>query len=400
MPETLQDELCSYRHQLSLDYNKLAACPSNAILAMASGVIKGNPSGYCPPVFHTDAAAAVDLKKAAPNCLGIKGVPTKDLCNYDPDKWIGIRCYSKFYREIWYNRVYRIRLKNCGVESLPDSIENLTYVQDFDLLNNSITSLPASIGKMQALSSLWLYGNFVVSLPPEIGNLRRLSKLYIIGNVLEDLPSELANLAHMEFFKAAHNPFSKLRNQKLKTILAGMDSAVSKNGQMTQFDLAYSSRPANPAYTQVADSDNDGCQYCCTVGQSSCIFVLSAYTKHSLGGIFAAVSFGGLKFSVSLDAQKRCACFYGKDKTKKTGCVGDGCYAVTNYRGGAASKVKDNHDGTYVHCHCAATVEQPRGNAQAVVQQRRKVHQEQRVYQPDHAYRAANRVRRQDQHST
>jgi len=67
-----------------------------------------------------------------------------------------------------------------------------------------------------------------------------------------------------------------------------------------------------PRYTQLNDVYKLS-TLSCAVGESSCAFVLSAYTSGQRGpGV--PVSFGGLKLSATLDGQLHYTCSVGKGK--------------------------------------------------------------------------------------
>lgn len=63
------------------------------------------------------------------------------------------------------NRVIGIGMNNCDVSSLPESIGDLTSLQELYLYNNKLTTLPESIGEIEHLQTLGLSNNALETLP-------------------------------------------------------------------------------------------------------------------------------------------------------------------------------------------------------------------------------------------
>lgn len=85
-------------------------------------------------------------------------------------------------------------LSYSAVETLPDSIGNLTGLRDLDLSLNNITVLPASLGSMSGLQSLYLDMSGLNSLPDTIGGLVNLKTLYAPRNHFTTLPAAIGAL--------------------------------------------------------------------------------------------------------------------------------------------------------------------------------------------------------------
>ena len=85
--------------------------------------------------------------------------------------------------------------------SLPESIRELTQLENLMLSNNSLTSLPDSIGELTQLKTLYLNGNKLTSLPDTIGNLINLKFLVLSGNELTIYPKSLDKLINTKIIK-------------------------------------------------------------------------------------------------------------------------------------------------------------------------------------------------------
>jgi len=80
------------------------------------------------------------------------------------------------------------------VHSIPNSIGNLTSLQELHIKENQINTLPDSIGTLTELMILDLEDNDLTILPESIGNLNRLNILKLKGNNLIRLPNSIGKL--------------------------------------------------------------------------------------------------------------------------------------------------------------------------------------------------------------
>jgi uncharacterized protein (TIGR02996 family) len=110
------------------------------------------------------------------------------------------------------------------LEQLPESLGEMTWLDDLDIRYNALTSLPASIGNLTRLPKLQLNDNKLTTLPASIGKLRQLTELSLENNVLVTLPDELAQLDQLVELNIGRNPtLTKLpaciaKLPKLKTL--------------------------------------------------------------------------------------------------------------------------------------------------------------------------------------
>lgn len=100
-------------------------------------------------------------------------------------------------------------INNYSIDTLPDSIGELSHLKVLDLSNNSLKYLPKEIGNLKNLEILDLRNNQIEELPIEISFLKRLESLYISNNRLKELPLEIINLNCLEEIKIEKNPITK-----------------------------------------------------------------------------------------------------------------------------------------------------------------------------------------------
>mmetsp|Transcript_649 Transcript_649/g.952 ORF Transcript_649/g.952 Transcript_649/m.952 type:complete len:956 (-) Transcript_649:293-3160(-) len=107
------------------------------------------------------------------------------------------------------------------LQSVPDNIGNLKYLESLDLRNNSITFLPSSLCKPKWLKVLDLQNNNLMSLPIDIGSLVSLQILNLHYNHLKLLPDSVCSLQNLRYLDVAFNSLVSLPVNvgKLKELL-------------------------------------------------------------------------------------------------------------------------------------------------------------------------------------
>ena len=96
-------------------------------------------------------------------------------------------------------------LSKQGLETLPESIGQLTQLTTLLLSQNELTSLPESFGQLTQLRRLYISQNQLTSLPESIVHLTQLQGLIIWGNQLKELPRWIGKLTHLEYLDVSHN---------------------------------------------------------------------------------------------------------------------------------------------------------------------------------------------------
>ena len=88
-------------------------------------------------------------------------------------------------------------LSNLGLETVPDSIGQLTSLTQLALSGNQLTTVPDSIGQLTSLTQLTLSGNQLATVPDSIGQLTSLTELYLSGNLLATVPDSIGQLTSL-----------------------------------------------------------------------------------------------------------------------------------------------------------------------------------------------------------
>ncbi len=96
------------------------------------------------------------------------------------------------------NNIIGLGLYNCGLVSLPKSIENLDFLQELNLSTNNLRTLPESIEKLNSLKILNLSNNQLFKLPNSIGSCSYLQELNLSTNNLNTLPESIINLKSLQ----------------------------------------------------------------------------------------------------------------------------------------------------------------------------------------------------------
>ena len=106
-------------------------------------------------------------------------------------------------------------LNNLGLKILPESIKNLSTLENIDLGENEISELPSWIGELKELKGINLENNQLRTLPAEIIKLSQLRVIWLTANKIENLPDGLQNLPITEIL-LGRNPHLGLPNSILK----------------------------------------------------------------------------------------------------------------------------------------------------------------------------------------
>lgn len=118
--------------------------------------------------------------------------------------------YMTFGCVINNKHVVALGLYGQKIQTLPETIGDLKYLQSLYLWNNRLNSLPEIIGKLMALKELCVTSNNISSLPESIGNLRRLTYLNLNSNSLTSLPDTIGNLTELRDLRLYSNHLQTL----------------------------------------------------------------------------------------------------------------------------------------------------------------------------------------------
>lgn len=96
------------------------------------------------------------------------------------------------------------------VQTLPDSIGDLTSLTSLTIRDQPIRELPSSIGNLENLKTLIITNAPLTRLPDSIGNLTHLTDLEIVGTDITSLPDTIGNLTNLERIDAPHNKLTSV----------------------------------------------------------------------------------------------------------------------------------------------------------------------------------------------
>jgi Leucine-rich repeat (LRR) protein len=125
-----------------------------------------------------------------------------------PHNWV----YQKAVKEIEIARQKKFKslhLDNYGLDELPESLGELTWLESLSLSHNSFETLPDFIKQLKRLQYLNLSLNRLKTLPECLANLTHLQSLHLEDNQLTILP-ELGQYTQLQFLNLAHNRLTKL----------------------------------------------------------------------------------------------------------------------------------------------------------------------------------------------
>lgn len=165
------------------------------------------------------------------------------LCNdtgFDTINKIAIALLDKSCRKSW-----QLFLHNCELESVPDSVWELTQVSALLFCRNKLRTISPHIGKLNdTLTSLYLNGNPFRVFPEVVCQLDRLTELAVNGCLLQSLPPSFARLRSLKKLIAGDNNFHEfpeviceLKNLKVlemeNTNIAEMPSSMVQLQHLT-----------------------------------------------------------------------------------------------------------------------------------------------------------------------
>ena len=148
-----------------------------------------------------------------------------------------------------WRSVRELTLSMNQIQSLPESVGELSQLKKLRIAGNSLRALPGSIGRLGALELLEASKNQLGSLPESLGELRQLKKLIVWGNLLRALPESIGCLGALEVLEASKNQLGSLPESvgelRQLTTLSVSDnplpaSTMSKVSRLSSFLSAWS----------------------------------------------------------------------------------------------------------------------------------------------------------------
>ncbi len=110
----------------------------------------------------------------------------------------------------------QLHLDSNQLVGLPESITRLTRLRNLYLLSNQLTDLPEFVGRMPRLRMLILDRNQITKMPEAVGKLSQLEILSVANNYLTELPEFISNLTKLQWLLLENNYLTKLPEFLLK----------------------------------------------------------------------------------------------------------------------------------------------------------------------------------------
>jgi len=112
--------------------------------------------------------------------------------------------------------VTQLGLYEQGLASLPETLGQLSQLEELTLYSNQLVSLPETLGQLSELKNLRLYNNQLKSLPETLGNLNSLANLDLSANQLVSLPETLGQLSQLKELALYNNQLVSLPKTLLR----------------------------------------------------------------------------------------------------------------------------------------------------------------------------------------
>ena len=122
----------------------------------------------------------------------------------------------------------RLDLRDSELREVPESLSELTWLEQLDLDQNQLKSIPESLGSLTRLRQLFLSDNQLKSIPESTGNLTWLESLYLDDNRLESIPESLGSLAQLTWLQMRHNRLESIP-ESLGSLVRLKSLALSHN---------------------------------------------------------------------------------------------------------------------------------------------------------------------------
>jgi|GEM_PF-939054 len=103
----------------------------------------------------------------------------------------------------------RLDVSDNRLNEIPESLGQLTKLQHLDVSLNHLSAVPWFVGQLTQLREFFAYSNQLESLPESLGELTGLHTLNVHENWLGGLPESLSRLTKLEFLDVSRNKLSK-----------------------------------------------------------------------------------------------------------------------------------------------------------------------------------------------
>lgn len=209
---------------LSKSMNKTAVGVSNTPQELAIRYLTSNDP------LQLDPANAQDKFRLAQKFYLLAGlyysskadwtVETGWAATGDECQWYGVFCESKTVDGVAVNVTTEVQLGQNKVDGLSAEVGGLTYLKILDVNSNSMVGvLPDSIGNMSSLQELYVETNNITGFPSSLSGLKNLTVLFANDNQLSDdvskffqVPSLIRLMIHNNKLSGSLDGVSKLKS--------------------------------------------------------------------------------------------------------------------------------------------------------------------------------------------
>jgi hypothetical protein len=179
-----------------------------------------------------------------------------------------------------------LNLSNNQLTALPESIGNLTNLRTLNLGFNQLTTIPVSIGNLTNLGTLNLGFNQFTALPESIGDLTNLVELNLTENQLTELPESIGNLTNLITLYLGYNQLTALPESIGN--LTNLEQLILTENQLTELpesidnlpnleELDFTDNPLDDTENNMIDDDRPN--------TAPAFHVHNNYNKISIGGV-------------------------------------------------------------------------------------------------------------------
>ncbi|KAI4549443.1 hypothetical protein MG293_001773 [Ovis ammon polii] len=125
---------------------------------------------------------------------------------------------------VWLlKKLTTLKVDDNQLTMLPNTIGNLSLLEEFDCSCNELESLPSTIGYLHSLRTLAVDENFLPELPREIGSCKNVTVMSLRSNKLEFLPEEIGQMQKLRVLNLSDNrlknlPFSFTKLKELAAL--------------------------------------------------------------------------------------------------------------------------------------------------------------------------------------
>src|ERR1035437_9858670 len=102
-------------------------------------------------------------------------------------------------------QLQQLYLKNSRITDIPDSLGELAQLRGLNLSDNQITAIPSFLVELGDLQSLRLSGNRITAIPDSLSRLARLRALCLSSNQITEIPDSLTRLSQLRTLDLSDN---------------------------------------------------------------------------------------------------------------------------------------------------------------------------------------------------